>query len=59
MLNHIIDSKSLELNLFSPKWEETNLNTILKENELFKQLPDPVLQLISDELGEGFTFDAN
>jgi hypothetical protein len=52
MLNHIIDSKSLELNLFSPKWEETNLNTILKENELFKQLPDPVLQLISDELGE-------
>jgi len=30
MLNHIIDSKSLELNLFSPKWEETSLFAILK-----------------------------
>lgn len=48
MLNHIIDSKSLELNLSSPTWEEPNLFLILKENELFRMIPDPVLHLITE-----------
>lgn len=52
MLNQIIDSKSLELNLLTPKWEETNLLQILKESPLFGILPEPVLELICNEIGE-------
>jgi hypothetical protein len=52
MLNQIIDSKSLELSLFTPQWEETNLYQILKENPLFRLIPEPVLHLIANELAE-------
>jgi CRP-like cAMP-binding protein len=62
MLNHIIDSKSLNLNLSSPKWEEPNLFHILSQDKprnVFKGLPSSILYLLSGELGEPFTFDAN
>jgi hypothetical protein len=59
LLNQIIDEKSLELNLSNPKWVEPNLFLTLKETSIFKMLPDSILLLITEEIGEQFSFDAN
>lgn len=59
MLKNIVEQRSLELDLSSPKWEKTDFFGMLKVDLTFGLLPEAILKVLADELSEEKTYDVN